>query len=494
MAHPSSRIAVRGALMAASVALAALLFAGPARAATIEKFNVAGYYSFVVPFDVDSISVTAVGGAGGSCDAVAGGEAGSVGGTFHVVPGEHLTVTVAGDGAGCEAENPAGGFGGGGPGGETGGGGASSVAPSGAGGPNVADALLVAGGGGGNGGGFKGIAGGNAGAPGDEGGFPMSGGGAGTLTHGGAGGDGSTDPGATAGGEGKLGEGGAGGDGTSEGPSVSGGGGGGGLYGGGGGGGSGVFEDSGGGGGGSSFIASGATNVTAASLSKEAPEVTVTYTATPPTLEKATISHRRLREGHGAVFGFTLSEEGKVSIELTTRKRGLRKGGGCVAPSRSLEHHHARKCERTINSGALTATEKVGHDDLKFSGRIRGRSSPRHVHGDVLRCQQRRQEQAAVASLYRLEVTAQARQVPIAVRSSWPRLRFFCALNGTVNRSCALPTGGPRRRVGAGARAPDSRAVRPAHGPSQSTCWSVSLLDRFLEELLGRGDVEWARE
>ena len=110
---------------------------GAAGAAATQSFTTSGQYSFVVPAGVSSVSVSAVGGAGGSCNGATGGEGASAAGTFPVQPGERLLVGVAGTGGTCPGVGQglaAGGVGGGGTGGGSpftgaGGGGASEVGP-----------------------------------------------------------------------------------------------------------------------------------------------------------------------------------------------------------------------------------------------------------------------------------------------------------------------------------------------------------------------------
>ena len=293
-ARSSGRARNLRALGASAVGTAALaLLAGPvgaAGAATTQSFTTAGEYSFVVPAGVSSVSVSAVGGAGGSCNGSAGGEGASAAGTFSVEPGERLLVGVAGTGGTCPDLGQglaAGGVGGGGTGGGgafTGaaGGGASEVGPGLlpsylVGGDQV---LIVAAGGGGAG---NSSAGGNAGAAGQSG-LATTGGAPGTASGGGAGGadlDGT--------GNGLAGTFGIGGAAGSFGQ--GGGGGGGGYYGGGGGAGSNAGGTSGGGGG-SSFLAADATSTTAATPVTASPSVTITYQS--PSEPAATLSTQSL--------------------------------------------------------------------------------------------------------------------------------------------------------------------------------------------------------
>ena len=247
------------------------------------SFTSPGSYSFTVPAWVSSITVTAVGGSGGSltggCILYSGGEGASLTATVAVSPGEQLFVGVGAPGVGhsCpHAVADAGGAGGGASGGSAsitgggGGGGASLVGgstPS----PGFRFLLVVAGGGGGA---AAPAAGGDAGAPGQDSG-DGAGGGAGTASAGGIAGVGSGGAGAA----GSFGLGGAGGSGSADG----GGGGGGGYYGGGGGG---AGAMGGGGGGGSSFVVAGATGVSGPAPTSAPPEVTITYPV--PTVDEST--------------------------------------------------------------------------------------------------------------------------------------------------------------------------------------------------------------
>jgi hypothetical protein len=299
----------RAAGVGACAAVSCLVAPGLALAApTTATFNTPGQNTFMVPAGVSSISVTAVGGAGGACFQ-AGGEGASVAGTFAVQPGQQLAVDVAGPGSACPGDGTgAAGVGGGGAGGtgggsSAGGGGGASEVSSGPVSPGVpSDLLIVAGGGGGTaeGGGGQG---GNAGSPGLNGALGL-GGGAGSATAGGAGGADLDGP--INGVAGTFGQGGAGGSGGA----VGGGGGGGGYYGGGGGGGSIGGPPVGGGGGGSSFLAAGATNTSGPTPTTAAPTVTITYTAPPP--PSLTLSSQSI--------AFTGSQRlGTVSPQLTLK-------------------------------------------------------------------------------------------------------------------------------------------------------------------------------
>ena len=244
--------------------------------------------TFTVPAGVTSVTITAVGGQGGSaevpCDGPGpGGEGAIVSTTATVNPTDSLAVTVADNGAngtgnatGCTTGNAPGGFGAGTGGsgglGEGGGGGGSAVVDTGT-------PLVVAGGGGGGG---NGVAGGDAGQDGGtSGGFagtqsgPGSAGGVGLECQGSGPGVGMN-----------------GGDGA-----YNGGGGGGGYYGGGGG-------CEGGGGGGSSYPVADVTGYD----STGTPSVTITYTVPP-----ATPSISTSQQPATATVGSSIADKATVS-------------------------------------------------------------------------------------------------------------------------------------------------------------------------------------
>jgi hypothetical protein len=297
---------IAGALCAAGLVPAAAL----AAPTTTTSYTSPGVYAFTVPAGISSISVTAIGAAGGAgCST--GGEGASVSATITVAPGELLQVGVGAPGgtpncnsiAGTGGIGAAAGTGGGGAGGAGvyqllsggAGGGASTLALS---APSPAfqaeSELIVAGGGGGGGqeagaGGNAGAAG-SAGSPGPFGSYGGGAGGAATQTAGGAGGTGVGDcvgegrP--EAGSAGSLGLGGRGGNfSEAEYGAGAGGAGGGGYYGGGGGG---TGCRGGGGGGGSSFLTASATVTEAATPTAQPSGVIIAYAA--PTAEASTHS------------------------------------------------------------------------------------------------------------------------------------------------------------------------------------------------------------
>ena len=168
-----------GGLATVSLAAASALTAGTASAVgPVFSSITPGTYTVIVPTGVTYVTITAVGGSGGSDvgDDITGGEGGIVTQNVSVTPGESLTVTVgangqcAPDSAGCDGLGGSG-YGSGGNGAiEGGGGGGSAVVDNGT-------VIVVAGGGGGAGGGSRDPQGGNA----DQSGAG-SGGGPGTLS------------------------------------------------------------------------------------------------------------------------------------------------------------------------------------------------------------------------------------------------------------------------------------------------------------------------
>jgi len=352
---------------AAAVAVAMLLAAFPALAATTETvtFTSTGETAVVVPPNVTSLDVVAVGGSGGSGGiggVIAGGQGAQVTGTIAVTPGQTVYLEVGGDGTTGE-----------GYGGDGGGGGESDVrtAPESA-GLSPDPRLIVAGGGGGSGDGgvggydntYPGV-GGNGGRPGiDPVGACTTGlsGGAGTQTSGGAAGINSGQdtfgalPSISPALPGSLGSGGQGSDLVTtpsppnyEGPApggynggaagggygdaeylyAGGGGGGGGYYGGGGGGGvtTAIYGDNfcdgmgGGGGGGSNLVpAGGSATIPAAGT---APSITVSFTdSTLPLVSLTPLPAVTTGEPDGYQLALTgacdtvLGDSGTVSVSL----------------------------------------------------------------------------------------------------------------------------------------------------------------------------------
>ena len=295
----------RGAALGTVALLASAMAASSAFAATpptvTETFASTGAeQSFTVPAGVSSVGIEAIG-AAGEAGLSFEGHMGGAGGTGAVVigqlpvsAGEVLYVEVAGHGF----DGGGNGLFGGGSGGDASD--VRTVPMASAGSPG--SRLLVAAGGGGGGGVFFGSSGGpggNAGSPGTNGtkavnetsSVASAGGGAGTLTGGGAGGAACQFSGPWNGVSGTLGLGGNGGFGFGA-PQTGGGGGGGGYFGGGGGEGTcittGPEATGGGGGGGSSFVYGGATfSSFNAAAPSTVPSVSITYptpaTATPDT-------------------------------------------------------------------------------------------------------------------------------------------------------------------------------------------------------------------
>jgi hypothetical protein len=304
--------------------------AAPAQATTQTFTYTGAEQTFKVPGGVTSIHVVAIGGSGGASGAVLGGEGASVTGDVTVTPGDTIYFEVGGNGLSSGLGGGLGGFNGGGDGGSSsagGGGGASDIRTS-----PLEDGLapdlrlIVAAGGGGAGAEGEisaGAAGGAAGSDGADTTTENPGGNAGTATEGGAGGEGFFG----FGGDGELGLGGAGGaSGFSGG---TGGGGGGGYYGGGGGGG-GEISGGGGGGGGSSLIPPSGLQ----SLTASPPQVEITYTLVPPTIEIAS-------PANGAAY-----QQGEV----------VKASYSCTPP----EGTTVEACEGPVANGAAIDTSTLG--------------------------------------------------------------------------------------------------------------------------------------
>jgi Glycine rich protein/Protein of unknown function (DUF1573) len=364
--HDRLRHPRHATIVAPAAVLLALLTAPCAAIAdttATTTFTNPGQYAFIVPAGVSSVSITAIGGAGGSCSSVdvPGGEGASVSGTFPVTPGEQLSVGVAGVGANCTspASQP-GGIGGGGASGAqyAGGGGGASIVSEPEISPGYDAQLIVAGGGGGAGSGAD--PGGNAGTAGGSGPF-SSGGSPGTATSGGAGGvDGSG--GNASGSAGGFLVGGAGGGGAEL---PAGGGGGGGGYFGGGGGAGGYSPPVGGGGGGSSFVAPGATDTSGPTVTSAPAGVTITYGT--PTADLGTVPSSFGSvpvRGVSAQQTVTVTNHGAASLIVS----GVQTGGtdpgdyliadGCgepVAPGDSCQIG-VRFAPRALGASAATLT------------------------------------------------------------------------------------------------------------------------------------------
>ena len=279
------------------------------------KFNFVGRaQTWVVPNNVTSISIDALGAQGGGNGGdpkAAGGKGGRVQTALAVRPGETLVISVGGRGGDLASPNTAGpgGFNGGGAGGidnvdfngpASGGGGASDIRQ---GGDDLAHRVVVAGGGGGaeccedanggDGGGPTGMAGAAS-----VGGGSTSGGG-GTPFSGGLGGGGCNGNGTS----GSLGQGGIGGDGNR-----AGGGGGGGYFGGGGGGG--CFFGAGGGGG-SSFSAGMGTVYTQGDQTGDG-QVVISFSSSPPATTY-TVTDLGTLPGGSSSFGHGINAAGHVT-------------------------------------------------------------------------------------------------------------------------------------------------------------------------------------
>lgn len=80
------------------------------------------------------------------------------------------------------------------------------------------------------------------------------------------------------------------------------------------------------------------------------------------------------RAPRGTELRYTLSEAARVTIAITRREAGRRRGKACVAPSRGLRR--ARRCTRSTVSGTLTRSGAAGANAVVFSGRV-GRAALR---------------------------------------------------------------------------------------------------------------------
>ncbi len=316
-------------MLASAGALVAMAWsaAGAARAATkTATFTGPGEYSFTVPAGVRSLTVIAIGAAGGDCPVdqkVVGGEGAALTGSVPVIPDETLFVGIGSPGAPCHDGGAPGGSGGGGPGGNAGfggagGGGATVVgvpSPSPALGPQL---LVVAGAGGGA---AQDANGGAAGASGQNPGGGGGGGGPGSSTAGGGGGAGAFGgPGAA----GSFGVGGAGGGGTAcmQPRRLGAGGGGGGGYFGGGGGGCGAPP--GAGGGGSSFVVPGGDTLLGPTPTPAAAAVSITYPAPSADLSSSALSFSGQSPGTASPEQIlTVSNKGAAPLAVS----GVQLGG-----------------------------------------------------------------------------------------------------------------------------------------------------------------------
>ena len=365
--NPSSVQARTARSLGLAVAFVALgcAGAGVARAAATNTvaFRSPGRHSFIVPAGVRSLTVIAVGAAGGNCRVDMGG-AGGVGAALTAVvpvkPNETLFVGVGTSGADCG--QPAGGVGGSGGGaaggsgdfaGGAGGGGATVVgvpSPSPALGPQL---LVVAGAGGGA---AEDANGGGAGSAGENPGGGGGGGGPGALTAGGTGGTGRF---GGNGASGSFGMGGAGGGGFGcEQNHLPGAGGGGGGYFGGGGGGCGA--PSGGGGGGSSFVVSGGATLLGPTPTASPSAASITYPAPSSAMSTDSINFASQTPGtFSPEKVLTVTNKGSAPLVVT----GVRVGGSnpdefLVSPRCQLPVPVGSSCEVAVRFDPQAAGER----------------------------------------------------------------------------------------------------------------------------------------
>jgi hypothetical protein len=353
----------------------------------MSSFTTAGCHAFTVPAGVSSVQVNAVGAAGGTVFAVAGGTGDGVSATLSgLSSGETLDVCV--DFGGGAAGTSMGGSGGSG-------GGASGVAV----GPDFSLPALIAGGGGGSGRacggpGCGGLSGGAAGASGKPqslcGSFSGQGcgGGGGTQSGFGAGGADGGDLAATPGADGAAftatgpGAGGAGGHGFSDG---AGGGGGGGYYGGGGGGGA---DASGGGGGGGSDLcndgAVGSATVSSCSISSGAGTSTVAGGASGDAHVTLTYTpHSGVGGGTNpgsrpTISAFKLHPMSFKAVKGTTLTLVLSAAATVKAVIDRAGHKLHRRCTTTARTGKTCMIKLRSH---RFTGVAGHNSFKLHTRG-----------------------------------------------------------------------------------------------------------------
>ena len=344
IARSSTRIVRAGASRVRVQNLLLLLLAPAAMAQTTTTFNFTGSTQiYTVPKGITSISVVAIGGAGGSFGNGSIINGAEVRGTLVVVPGEELTVNVGGAGSfGSTGGAASGGFNGGaiGHNSQGGGGGATDLRRASTNRTSdysTRNAMLVAAGGGGGGtnsaGGAAGLLPDNGNGSGGKGSGNTvfaSGGYGGTQTGPGAGGD--ITP-ATVGGPvalGAAGSGGNGGDGGALGLDTGGGGGGGGYYGGGGGS-SNVVASAGGGGASSWVMATGSSAISSvisptASVGKLSitsnptplPVVLARFVATAMGPDAVNLAWATASELNSASFAVERSTDGQAFTSLVT--------------------------------------------------------------------------------------------------------------------------------------------------------------------------------
>lgn len=100
--------------------------------------------------------------------------------------------------------------------------------------------------------------------------------------------------------------------------------------------------------------------------------------AIPPVIAGFRASSRSISVGAGAAaarkirFRFRLSEAARVRIEIERALQGRRKGGRCVAASRT--HRRAKRCTRWHELAALRSHGRPGPNSVTFAGRVRGRA------------------------------------------------------------------------------------------------------------------------
>jgi hypothetical protein len=80
----------------------------------------------------------------------------------------------------------------------------------------------------------------------------------------------------------------------------------------------------------------------------------------------------RVRSGRPIGFRFELDEAGAVSVEIQRARPGRREHGACARPSR--RNRGGRRCTRFVHVTTMAAAGAAGANQVRFSGRLRGRA------------------------------------------------------------------------------------------------------------------------
>jgi hypothetical protein len=80
----------------------------------------------------------------------------------------------------------------------------------------------------------------------------------------------------------------------------------------------------------------------------------------------------QVRSGRSIGFRFELDEAGAVSVEIQRARPGRREHGACARPSR--RNRGGRRCTRFVHVTTMAAAGAAGANQVRFSGRLRGRA------------------------------------------------------------------------------------------------------------------------